>query len=274
MIIDAHAHFWKFDRVRDSWITDEMKILRQDHLPLHLSSLLKDNEIDGCVAVQADQSETETFYLTELSKINPFIKGIVGWVDLQSDNIEKRLEYFSPFSIIKGWRHIVQSEPDGFLSGKKFLRGIQALEKYNYTYDLLINHQQLKPALEFVSQFPEQKFVIDHCGKPDVKNKNANDWKMYMKEMAAYPNIYCKLSGLLTEANWRVWDRADFNPYLDTVFGLFGADRLLFGSDWPVLQLSGTYRQWKNLIENYMQYHTAEEKQKVFGLNAVQFYNL
>lgn len=274
MIIDSHVHFWKFDAVRDSWITVDMKILRQDHLPQHLFSLLKENEIEGCVAVQADQSETETFFLTELSKTNPFIQGIVGWIDLQDEQIDDRLEYFFQFPIIKGWRHIVQSEPDGFLNEKKFLQGIQALAKYNYSYDLLINHQQLKQALEFVSKFPEQKFVIDHCAKPDVKNKNVNDWKMYMKEMATYPNVYCKLSGLLTEVNWNEWTGADFNPYLDTVFELYGTDRLLFGSDWPVLNLSGTYRQWKFLLEKYMENYTENDRQKVFGLNAAQFYNL
>jgi L-fuconolactonase len=274
MIIDSHVHFWKFDAVRDAWITGDMKILRQDHLPQHLFSLLKENEIEGCVAVQADQSETETFFLTELSKTNPFIKGIVGWVDLQDEHIDDRLEYFYQFPIIKGWRHIVQSETDGFLNGKKFLRGIQALAKYNYSYDLLINHHQLKQALEFVTKFPEQKFVIDHCAKPDVKNNNVNDWKKDMMEMATYPNVYCKLSGLLTEVNWNEWTDTDFNPYLDTVFEMYGTDRLLFGSDWPVLNLSGTYRQWKFLLEKYMENHTENDRQKVFGINAAQFYNL
>ena len=274
MTIDSHVHFWNFDAVRDSWITDEMKILRQDHLPGHLSSLLSNNDIEGCVAVQAVQSEAETFFLSGLSKTNPFIKAVIGWVDLQDEHIDQRLEYFSGFPEIKGWRHIVQAEPDDFLAGYKFKRGIRALAAFNYTYDLLLYHHQLKQGLEFVSRFPEQKFVIDHCAKPDIGNKRMDDWKMYMKEIASCPNVYCKLSGLLTETKWNDWAPADFYPYLDTVFELFGTDRLLFGSDWPVLQLSGTYGQWKDLLLGYMEKYPETDRQKIFGLNAIKFYNL
>lgn len=274
MTIDSHIHFWKFDAVRDSWITDDMKILRQNYLPENLSVHLIQNGIAGCIAVQADQSETETFFLTQLSKESTFIKGVVGWVDLQDADVENRLEYFSQFPIIKGWRHIVQSEPDGFLQGENFQRGIQALSRFNYTYDLLIYHHQLKEALDFVSKFPQQKIVIDHCAKPDIKNKSITDWKMYMKEIARHPNVYCKLSGLITETNWKEWTAADFYPYLDTVFELFGTDRLLFGSDWPVMQLSGNYQQWKNLLEKYIQNYSTSDQEKIFGLNAVHFYNL
>ncbi len=274
MIIDAHVHFWNFDAVRDSWITGDMKILRRDFLPQHLFPVLRENEIDGCVAIQAGQCEAETSFLIEQSTVNPFIKGVVGWIGLQDDNIAERLEYFLQFSVIKGWRHIVQSEPDDFLTEKKFLRGIRTLSKFNYTYDLLIYQHQLKQALEFVSKFPGQKFIIDHFAKPDMKNKNMEDWSMYMKEMARHPNVYCKLSGLLTETYWNQWAAADFYPYLDTVFDFFGTDRLLFGSDWPVMQLSGNYKQWKNILEKYMEKMTAVDRQKIFGLNAVQFYNL
>lgn len=274
MTIDSHVHFWNYDAVRDSWITDEMKILRQDFLPQDVLVHLKENNIDGCVAVQADQQETETLFLCQLSKENDFIKAVIGWIDLRQDDIDKRLQYFSQFPVIKGWRHIVQAELDGFLQGEKFLRGIQALSNYNYTYDLLLYHTQLKQALEFVQRFPQQKFVIDHCAKPGIKNKEIGDWKMYMKEMAAMPNVYCKLSGLITETNWNKWAATDFYPYLDTVFDLFGTNRLLFGSDWPVMLLSGNYRQWKNLVEKYMQNYSANDKEKIFALNAIRFYNL
>ncbi|MBU9937678.1 MAG: amidohydrolase family protein [Ferruginibacter sp.] len=274
MTIDSHVHFWTFDAVRDSWITDDMKILRRNFLPEHLSILLKENEMAGCVAVQADRSETETDFLARLSETNPFIKGVVGWVDLQDEHIGQRLEYFSRFPVIKGWRHIVQAEPDDFLAGNKFKRGIRALAAFNYTYDLLVYHHQLRHALEFVSGFPEQRFVIDHCAKPDIRNNKIDDWKMYMKEMASFPNLYCKLSGLLTEAKWKEWKEADLYPYLDTVFELFGTDRLLFGSDWPVLQLSGSYGQWKDLLVRYMEKYSEADRQKIFGLNAIKFYNL
>lgn len=274
MTIDTHVHFWKFDKERDSWITDNMKILKQDYLPTHLSLSLKRNEVDACVAVQASQSEYETHFLVELSKTHPEIKGVVGWVDLQNSNIDERLEYFSQYSIIKGWRHVVQSEPDDFLLSENFQRGIRALAKYNYTYDILIYHHQLKPALEFVSKFPEQKFVIDHCAKPDIKNKNIGEWKQHMQSMANHPNVYCKLSGLFTETTWKEWSAADFYPYLDVVFENFGTERLMFGSDWPVMLLSSIYVQWKSLLEKYMENFTEDDRQKVFGDNAIRFYNL
>lgn len=274
MTIDSHVHFWKYDKKRDSWITDEMKILRQDYLPEHLSLSLKRNEIDGCVAIQADQSELETHFLVELAKTHSIIKGVVGWIDLQNINIEDRLQYFSQYPAIKGWRHIVQSEPDNFLSNENFQRGIKALQIFNYTYDILIYHYQLEPVIEFVSKFPEQKFVLDHCAKPDIKNKNIDVWKAGIKELSQYPNVYCKVSGLFTEAEWKDWSPGVFYPYLDVVFDCFGSDRLLFGSDWPVLLLSGMYVQWKSLIEKYMENFEDEEREKVFGINAMNFYNL
>jgi L-fuconolactonase len=274
MIIDTHVHFWKYDKKRDAWITDDMKILKQDHLPAYLIPTLKRNGVDGCVAVQAGQSEYETHFLVELSKTHPEIKGVVGWVDLLNKNLEERLQFFSQYSIIKGWRHVVQSEEDDFLLREDFQNGIRALAPYNYTYDILIYHYQLKPALEFVSKFPKQKFVIDHCAKPDIGKKNIDEWKVLMKEMAHHPTIYCKLSGLFTETKWKQWSAGEFYPYLDVVFEAFGADRLLFGSDWPVMLLSGIYVQWKSLLEKYMENFVEEDRLKVFGENAIEFYNL
>jgi L-fuconolactonase len=274
MQVDAHVHFWKYEKVKDGWITDNMKILQDDYLPQTISSSFKRNGMDACVAVQASQAELETLFLMELSKTHDIIKGVVGWVDLQKDNILQRLEYFSQYPVIKGWRHVVQSEPDDFLLGENFHRGIRALQSYGYTYDILIYPRQLKPALEFVSRFPENKFIIDHCAKPDIANKKIDEWKSLMEEMAGHPNVCCKLSGLLTEAKWKQWSPAEIYPYLDVVFEAFGPDRLLFGSDWPVILLSGIYVQWKSLLEKYMENFTAEEKEKVFGGNAVEFYGL
>ena len=274
MIIDTHVHFWKYDKKRDAWITDEMKILKQDHLPAHLIPTLKRNGVDGCVAVQAGQSEYETHFLVELAKTHSEIKGVVGWTDLQSKNVEERLKFISQYNSIKGWRHVVQSEPDDFLLREDFQTGIRALAPFNYTYDILIYHYQLKPALEFVSKFPGQKFVIDHCAKPDIGKKNIEEWKILMKGMAQHPNVYCKLSGLFTETKWKQWSVADFYPYLDTVFEAFSADRLMFGSDWPVMLLSGIYVQWKSLLEKYMENFIEEDRLKVLGENAISFYNL
>jgi L-fuconolactonase len=274
MIIDTHVHFWKYDKVRDAWITNDMKILKQDYVPDHLIPTLKRNGVDGCVAVQASQSEYETHFLVELSKTHSEIKGVVGWVDLLNKNLEERLQFFSQYNIIKGWRHIVQSESNDFLLREDFQNGIKALAQYNCTYDILIYHYQLKSALEIVSKFPNQKFVIDHCAKPDIGKKNIDEWKVLMKQMAQHPNVYCKLSGLLTETKWKQWSPADFYPYLDVVFEAFGTDRLMFGSDWPVMLLSGIYVQWKSLLEKYMENFIEEDRLNVFGENAIQFYNL
>ena len=274
MQVYTHVHFWKYDKMKDGWITDNMKVLQQDYLPQTISFTLKRNGIDGCVAVQASQAEVETLFLVELAKTHSIIKGVVGWVDLQKENIEERLQYFSQYPIIKGWRHIVQSEPDDFLLRKNFQRGIQALQPYRYTYDVLIYHHQLKPALEFVSRFPEHKMIIDHCAKPDIANKKIDEWKLLMQEIAKHPNVFCKLSGLFTEAKWRQWSPAEFYPYLDVVFDTFGTERLMFGSDWPVILLSGIYVQWKSLLEKYMENFGEEDREKVFGRNAIQFYNL
>jgi L-fuconolactonase len=274
MQVDTHVHFWKYNKERDGWITDNMRILQQDYLPQTISSTLKRNDIDGCIAVQASQAEVETLFLMELSKTHDIIKGVVGWVDLQKENIEERLRYFSQYPIIKGWRHVVQAEPNDFLLRKNFQHGVQALQHYGYTYDILIYHHQLKPAVEFVSRFPEQKFIIDHCAKPDVSNKKIDEWKSLMQEIAKHPNVYCKLSGLFTEAKWKQWSPNEFYPYLDVVFDTFGTNRLIFGSDWPVILLSGIYVQWKSLLEKYMENFGEEEREKVFGSNAIQFYNL
>jgi len=274
MVVDSHVHFWKYDKVRDAWITDNMKILQQDYLPEHLAPTLKRNGVDGVVAVQASQEEVETRFLAELAKTHPEIKGVVGWIDLQADNIAERLEHFTQYSSIRGYRHVVQAEPDDFLLRPNFQRGVQALKPYNYTYDVLIYPRQLKPAIEFVSKFPDQKLIIDHCAKPDIKHKKIDEWKVLMKEIAQNPQVSCKLSGLFTEAAWKTWSAAEFYPYLDVVFEAFGPDRLLYGSDWPVILVSGIYVQWKSLLEKYMENYTPEDREKVFGLNAVAFYSL
>ncbi len=274
MRVDTHVHFWQYEKKKDDWITDNMKVLKQDYVPENLTPILRRNEIDGCIAVQASQTELETHFLVELAGTHENIKGVVGWINLQDKNIEERLRYFSQYPIIKGWRHVVQAEPEGFFVREEFLRGIRALAPYNYAYDILIYHHQLKAVREFVSRFPGQKFVLDHCAKPDILNRKIDDWKTLMHEISKNENVYCKLSGLLTEANWKHWKPADIYPYFDVVFDAFGVDRLMFGSDWPVILLAGSYVQWKSLIEKYMENLKVEEKDKVFEDNAKRFYNL
>lgn len=278
-MIDAHVHFWNYNKTKDAWITDEMKVLQKDFLPRDIQPVLHENNVEGVVAVQADQSENETDFLLKLSKDYSFIKGIVGWVDLQNENIENKLVHYSKVPVIKGFRHIVQAERTGFLQNEKFLNGIKSLKLFGFTYDILIYENQLNEAIEFVNKFPTQKLIIDHCAKPAIKNKSINDsiaigWEKGMHEIAQNKNVFCKLSGLITEAKWNKWTEDDIYPYLDIVFKYFGTDRLLFGSDWPVMLLSGTYSKWKNFLENYMKQFTPEEKQKIFKENAIQFYNL
>lgn len=273
-MIDAHVHFWNYHKVRDAWITDEMKLLQRDFLPTDLTNEIKENNVEGIVAVQADPSENETLFLLNLAEKNPVIKGVVGWIDLQNKHVEKKLHYYSNVPIIKGFRHIVQSEPKGFLLNEKFLNGIQYLNNFQFTYDILIYENQLQEAIEFVNKFPSQKFIIDHCAKPSIKNKSIHQWKQLMKVIAQNENVFCKISGLITEAIWNQWNEEAFYPYLDAVFDFFGTDRILFGSDWPVMLLSGNYLKWKNLVEQYMDPFSAEQKQKVFRENAIAFYNL
>jgi len=272
--IDTHVHFWKYSAMRDTWIGDDMKVLKQNYLPEDLALSARRNHIDSCVAVQVDQSELENYFLIELAKTHSFIKGVVGWIDLQAENLEERLTHFSEFPIIKGWRHIVQGEANDFLLRRSFQQGVQHLKKFNYTYDILVYHYQLNSVVDFVSNLPDQKLIVDHCAKPDIRNREINNWRFLMKEIAQHPQVHCKLSGLFTEANWRNWSAGDFFPYLDVVFEAFGTERLLFGSDWPVMLLSGSYLQWKSLVGKYMEQFKQEEKEKIFYQNAIRFYNL
>lgn len=274
MQIDAHVHFWKYDKQRDAWITNDMKVLRQDYLPETISGTLTRNKVDGVVAVQAGQSEFETHFLTELAKTHSLIKGVVGWVDLSSPDCAARLDYFAQYPVIKGWRHIIQDEPAGFMNKDAFLQGVGLLAQRGYTYDLLIYHHQLPEAVKFAAQFPDLRIVVDHCAKPAIRDHEFDQWKKGIEALAALPHVHCKLSGLLTEASWKSWTPGEFYPYLDTVFQAFGTDRILFGSDWPVMLLAGMYVQWKSLLEKYLEKHTEEEKEKIFGLNALQFYQL
>jgi L-fuconolactonase len=275
MRIDAHQHFWRFDPTRDQWITDSMASLKRDFLPPELIAELKRNDFDGSIAVQADQSEQETLFLLDLADHYPEIKGVVGWVDLLAPNVGERLAYFSHFSKLVGFRHIAQSEPDdGFLARAAFFRGIRELAAFHFTYDILIYPRQLLAAAELVEKFPEQRFVLDHLSKPPVKTGQIEEWARRMRSIAAHPNLYLKLSGLVTEADWRLWRESDFRPYLDLVFEAFPTDRLMFGSDWPVCLLAASYRQVKNLIASYIRHLPLEQQQRIFGANATSFYRL
>jgi L-fuconolactonase len=273
--IDAHQHFWKFDPVRDSWITEEMDVIRRDFLPQDLMHILMHNHMEGCIAVQACQTEKENQFLMDLAATNPFIKGIVGWVDLQADDIEERLKYYSKHDKMVGFRHVLQGEPQrDFMLRKEFVRGIGLLNKYEFTYDILIFPDQLAYTAEFVAQFPNQPFVIDHIAKPDIKKQEIKGWEKAMREVAKYPNVYCKVSGMVTEANWYAWEEEDFEPYMDVVFDAFGVERLMFGSDWPVCMVAGGYNRVIKMVRHYTANLTDLEKAMFWGGNALKFYNI
>ena len=275
MRIDSHQHFWKYNAVRDSWITDEMSALKRDFLPQDLDHERSTNGVDYTIAVQTDQSEEETLFLLQLANGRPSIAGVVGWIDLRSPQAAERMRFFSQFEKLRGFRHIVQSEPDDrFLVREDFARGISCLQGFGFTYDILIYPKQLSVALELVTTLPGQKFVIDHLAKPRIRTGAIAEWAALMRGLASNANVYCKLSGLVTEAHWRDWKKQDFRPYLDVAFEAFGADRLMFGSDWPVCLLAGSYRQVLGILEEYFENYPADVRAKIFGGNAAQFYGL
>lgn len=274
MRIDTHQHFWKFDPQRDAWITDDMSVIQRNFLPEDLRPVLQKHQFDGCIAVQADTSEKETKFLLDLAGQHPFIKGVVGWLDLCSPTIDERLEYFSKYKKLKGLRHIVQAEPDGFMLRKDFQRGIAALEKYNLTYDILIFPHQLEEAIKLVETFPNQKFILDHCAKPYIKDGKITTWKSQIETLSGFENVVCKVSGLTTEADWNSWDKTSMQPYLDVVFNAFGTKRTLFGSDWPVSLLAGNYAATVGLVEDYISTFSETEQQQIMGMNAKTWYHL
>lgn len=275
MIIDSHQHFWKYESIKHEWIDDEMATIRRDFLPSDLEKVYKENGIDGCVAVQADQTLAETDFLLHLASENDFIKGIVGWVDLRGQTIDSDLEKYSTFNKVKGFRHVVQAEADhNFLLRPDFLRGISKLETHNFTYDILIFPHQLGATLEFVKRFPNQKFVIDHIAKPYIKDDFFDGWAIIMQEIAKQENVYCKLSGMITEADYNTWTPKQLEPYMDLVLNAFGAKRVMFGSDWPVCLVAGNYSQVKSIVRNFIANLSIAEQEAIMGESAIQFYNL
>jgi L-fuconolactonase len=275
MNIDSHQHFWKYDPARYAWITEEMAVIRRDFLPDDLSGELTANHIEASIAVQADQSESETLFLLDLAERNRRVAGVVGWIDLASDQVDERLRFFSRYKKLCGFRHIVQSEPDDrFLLKPNFVRGISRLREFGFTYDILICPRQLPASIELVAKLPEQRFVVDHIAKPEIKAGKTTPWSAQMRSIAGSSNVYCKLSGLVTEADWKNWKPSDFEAYLDVVFEAFGPERLMFGSDWPVCLVAGSYERVKQLLEDYVDRHVPREKSEIFGGNAVRFYGL
>jgi L-fuconolactonase len=275
MHIDAHQHFWIYNPDEYDWIDDSMAALRRDFLPPDLHSELEGSDLQGSVAVQARQSLEETRWLLELADSSPWILGVVGWVDLRSPDVRSQLKVLARNPKLVGVRHIVQSEPDDrFLLQPDFLRGISALEEFDLAYDILIYTKHLPVAADFVRRFPRQRFVLDHLAKPPIKSGDIDLWAPQIRRLAEFPNLFCKLSGLVTEADWQHWEAEQIIPFLDVAFEAFGPDRLMIGSDWPVCLVATSYARWAAVVKNYLLEQTPECREGVLGGNAQRFWRL
>ncbi len=275
MKIDAHQHFWFYNGPEYSWIGPNMQVLKQNRLPADLAPLLEANDINGTVAVQARQTLEETQWLLELAGRHPFIKGVVGWVDLCSPQLHEQLTRFASQPKLCGLRHVVHDEPDDrFMLRADFIRGLELLAEFDLTYDLLLFPKHLPVACQLVSKFPEQSFVLDHIAKPLIKAGQVEPWAADIRRLAELPNVCGKVSGMVTEADWKAWQAADFQPYLDIVFEAFGSERLMLGSDWPVCTLAGEYSDVLKIVFDYIEALSTPEQADVSGKTAARFYGL
>jgi L-fuconolactonase len=273
MRIDAHQHFWRYDAEEYEWIDESMTPLRRDFLPDDLRREMRGAGFDRSIAVQVRQSLEETRWLLALADEYPFIAGVVGWVDLLSDRVDAHIEAVQHPKLV-GVRHIVQAEADGFLARPAFRRGIATLERHGLAYDILVYARQLREAIDFAAAFPDQRFVLDHLGKPDIRAGEFDVWRRHLDRLAELPNVWAKLSGLVTEADWRRWTRAGLHRYIDAAFDAFGADRLMIGSDWPVCTVAGTYKEVMDVVTTALERRSAAERDAVLGGTAARFWNL
>ena len=275
MRIDSHQHFWRYDAAAYGWITDEMASLKRDFLPADLKPLLDGIGFDGSIAVQALHSVDETRWLLDLADTNEFIRGVVGWVDLCSPDAPRQLEQLAGNRKLVGIRHVAQAEPDDeFLLRPDFCRGIAQLKQLGLAYDLLVYPRHLRAAASLAYRFPEQRFVLDHIAKPLIATQVMAPWDNDVRALARFPNVSCKLSGMVTEARWKQWRRQDFYPYLDTVLEVFGPSRLMIGSDWPVCTLSAEYSEAMAIVMEYIGKLPALDQDAILGGNCASFYRL
>jgi L-fuconolactonase len=275
MRIDAHQHFWQYDPDRHRWINDEMSAIRRDFFPGDLATILKTLHIDGTIAVQADETMVETTFLLDLAAKNDFIKAVVGWTDLHSHELENTLYNFKGIEKLAGFRCVMQGAPDEkYLSNDLFANNLKKLAEHGYTYDLLVYHNQLTALISMTEKLPDNQLILDHIGKPDIRNKQFQTWKEQIKILAKHPGIYCKLSGMVTEANYSKWTYDDLLPYLETSAEYFGIDRICFGSDWPVCLVAGSYNKVYEVIEKFVHQLSKSDQEKIFGLNTLQFYKI
>ena len=275
MRIDAHQHFWLYNSAEYGWIDESMAAIRRDFLPEDLAGELSANEFNGSVAVQARQTLEETRWLLELAAASPRILGVIGWVGLRSPAVHSQLKPFARNPKLVGVRHIVQAETDDrFLLRPDFLCGISLLEEFDLAYDILIYTRHLPVAAEFVEKFPRQRFVLDHMAKPPIRAGEIDVWEKGIRQLAAFPNVLCKVSGLVTEADWHHWTPEQIRPYLDVVFDAFGSERLMIGSDWPVCLVAGQYGRVMDVVKDYVRSNCPGALEAILGGNAQRFWQL
>ncbi len=272
MILDSHQHFWSYDPPLYGWIEESMQALWRDYLPRDLEADMRANGVGATIAVQARQDDDETRWLLKLARTTPFVKGVVGWTDLQAEDVERRLERLADDPAIVGLRHVVQAEPAGFLDRPSFRRGIAAMGRYDLVYDILIYARQLPEAVRFAAAFPNQRFVLDHVGKPDIRGGDLRQWRTDLHELAALPHVWCKLSGLVTEADWHNWSPAQLRPYIDTALDAFGPSRLMFGSDWPVCTVAATYGRVVAVVRDAIAEYSGDEQRGILHETAEAVY--
>ena len=273
--IDAHQHFWRYRPETHGWITDAMAVLKRDFLPEDLGPLLHAQRFDGCVAVQAAQSLEETRFLLDLADAHPFVKAVVGWVDLLSPELERELDAFAAHRRLRGVRHVAQDEPDdGWLARPEVVRGIGMLGRFGLAYDILVYARQLPAALALAQALPDQPLVVDHLAKPEIRAKRLEPWRSDIRRLAALPQVHCKLSGLVTEAAWDRWTPADLQPYLEVALDAFGPDRVMIGSDWPVCLLAGDYPDVLGVVRQFIGSLSDGDQAAVLGGSAARFYGL
>ena len=273
--IDVHQHFWKYDPIEYAWISDQMSVLKRNFLPEDLFKAAEGTGFQESIAVQARQSIEETDWLLALASENPRIGGVVGWLDLCSPDIEQQLLKYAANPKLKGLRHVLQDEPDDFFELKpEFLKGISYLEAAGLIYEILIYPRQLKNAIRLAGLFPDQKYILDHCAKPLIEKGEILEWTEMITELASFPNVSCKVSGLVTEADWVTWKPDDFYPYLDVIWNAFGEDRIMIGSDWPVCLLAASYPQVVCLAEGYFEKLGDKVLKKLSSDNALREYHL
>jgi L-fuconolactonase len=275
MRIDSHQHFWKYSAANYGWISDRMPELKRDFLPSDLKPLLEAEGFDGSIAVQARQELEETRWLLQLAGKNEFIKGVVGWVNLCSPKLPAELEQFASHPKLVGVRHLVQDEPDDeFMLRPAFRQGIGQLAHYGLKYDLLLYQRHLPIAVKLVRELPAQQFVLDHIAKPGIADSSIQVWDRDIRELAKCGNVWCKVSGMVTEARWKQWRVEEFRPYLDVVFEAFGPERLMIGSDWPVCTLSANYAVTIGIVRDYICRLDSRQQEEIFGRNCARFYGV